>query len=88
MKWKKTFLYVIITIFNSFLLFTFSDYFSWFLTILALGAMLCLVVIVSDIVEKRQRWKIVLKFLSLGVASYLLGILCFIIRDYFMGYLI
>lgn len=87
MKWEKASIYVLVVIFNSFLLLVTPDYYSfWFLIFLALGAGICLVVILIDILQKRQRWKIALKFLALGVASYLLGLLCIIIRNYFLGY--
>ncbi len=86
MKAKNRLLYLLIPVFNSFLFFIIPDYYFWFLVILSIGASIFLAVVVVDLFEKTSKWKLALKLLGLGVASYILGILLIIARNYFLGY--
>jgi hypothetical protein len=86
MKGRNKYLYLGIPIFNSFLFFLIPDYYFWFAVILSIGTCMCLVIIVIDIFGKTNKWKDALKMLGLGVASYILGILLIVIRNYFLGY--
>ena len=83
---KNKFLYLLIPILNSFLFFLIPEYYFWFAVILSIGAFICLVIIVIDILGKTDKWKDALKILGLGAASYILGILLIVIRNYFLGY--
>ena len=83
---KNKFLYLVIPILNSSLFFLIPDYYFWFAVILSMGAIICLVIIVIDILGKTNKWKDALRILGLGVASYILGILMIVIRNYFLGY--
>jgi hypothetical protein len=83
---KNKFLYLVIPILNSFLFAIIPDYYFWFLVILAMSVFICLSVIVIDILGKTSNWKNALKILGIGVASYILGILLVITRNYFLHY--
>lgn len=83
---KRNSLYVAIAVLNSFLFLFIPDYFFWFVAVLAIGGLICLVILVNDMVRKTSRWKDALKIFGLGVASYLLGVLIMIIRNFLLGY--
>jgi hypothetical protein len=86
MKRKNWVLYLVIMVLNSFLLAIIPDYYFWCLIILSIGAFICLAVIVIDIFGKTGNWKNALKLFGLGVASYILGILMVVARNYFLHY--
>ena len=86
MKGKNKFLYLIIPILNSFLFFLIPDYYFWFAMILSIGAIMCLIIVVVDILKKTNKWKDALKIFGLGVASYILGIGLIVVRNYSLGY--
>ena len=86
MKRENKFLYLVIPLCNSLLFFLIPDYYFWFAVILAIGAFMCLLIILIDILRKTNKWKYALKTLGLGGASYVLGILLIVIRNYFLGY--
>jgi hypothetical protein len=86
MKGKNKLLYLGIAVCNSLLFFIVPDYYFWFAVILLTGVFICLVIAVVDVVSKTKRWKHALTVLGLGGASYILGILLIVIRNYFLGY--
>ncbi|HEY4110580.1 hypothetical protein [Puia sp.] len=86
MKTNNKLLYIIIPIVNSLLFFVIPDYFFWFAVVLFIGAFICLAIVAIDILDKTNNWKDALKILGIGAASYIVGILLIILRNYFLGY--
>ncbi|MFI5152549.1 MAG: hypothetical protein ACHQET_04400 [Chitinophagales bacterium] len=86
MKERKLFYLFLGAIVNGLLFLVISDYYFWFLVVLAVGAIFCITIICADILGKTTMWKKALPILGIGVFSWLSGILAIIIRNFFLGY--
>jgi hypothetical protein len=71
---------------NASLFWVIPDYYFWFIGILGIGFLILLVVIANDLFEKTQNWKVAIIWAAFGALSWTLGILSFIVRNYFLGY--
>jgi hypothetical protein len=84
MKRWKYFPYLIGSLLHSFLFLIIPDYFIWFLVLLGLGLMVCILFFIIDICRKTKNWRTVFSILGFAIFSYCMGFILLIIRNHYL----